>query len=104
FFIFTSEESMLEINKKFLDHNYHTDVISFDYSAEDKVRGEIYLGLETIRRNSVIYGSGIKEELVRVMIHGTLHLCGYRDEKKKDRERMLDRQEEKLKEFMELIK
>lgn len=103
-FILTSEESMLEINRKFLKHNYNTDVIAFNYSGEDTVSGEIYLGIETIRRNAVVYGSGIREEMVRVMIHGALHLCGYRDENGVERERMINRQEERLKEFIELKK
>jgi len=101
-FILTSEESMLEINRKFLNHDYDTDVISFDYSMVCEVSGEIYLGVDTIRRNAFLYGSGEREELVRVMIHGILHLCGYKDETVKDREKMFSKQEEKLKEFEEM--
>ena len=98
-FILTSDESLVEINRKFLKHDYYTDVITFDYSAEGKVNGEIYMSIDTIRRNAVSYKSGIKEELFRVMIHGILHLCGYRDEKAVERKRMFRRQEEELKEF-----
>lgn len=98
-FILTSDKKVLEINRKFLKHSYYTDVISFDYSVEGEVNGEIYMSVDTIRRNAVNYKSGIKEELLRVMIHGVLHLCGYRDEDLKDKEKMFNRQEQKLKEF-----
>jgi len=98
-FILTSDEKVLEINRRFLKHDYYTDVISFDYSAEGEVNGEIYMSVDTIRRNAVSFKSGIKEELLRVMIHGVLHLCGYRDEDVKDKEKMFARQEQKLREF-----
>jgi rRNA maturation RNase YbeY len=98
-FILTGDEKVLEINRRFLKHDYYTDIISFDYSAEGEVNGEIYMSVDTIRRNAVSYKSGIKEELLRVMIHGVLHLCGYRDEDVKDKEKMFARQEQKLKEF-----
>jgi len=98
-FIFTSDEKVLEINRKFLKHDYYTDVISFDYSTEGEVTGEIYMSVDTIKKNAVSYKSTIKEELLRVMIHGVLHLCGYRDEDVKDREKMFTRQEQTLKEF-----
>jgi len=100
-FILTSDESMLEINRKFLNHDYHTDVISFDWSKLGKVQGEIYLGFDTISRNASMYGVRVREELVRVMIHGTLHLCGYLDGNEKERENMLSIQEKHLKEFMQ---
>lgn len=103
-FILSGKEAMLEINRKFLNHDYHTDVISFDSSKEGKVHGEIYMGFETISRNAVLYGIGRKDELVRVMIHGTLHLCGYTDGNDKEREKMFKRQEQLLKEYMETKK
>jgi probable rRNA maturation factor len=101
-FILTNDETLVEINRRFLKHDYFTDVITFDYSAERKVDGEIYMSIDTIRRNALSYKSGIKEELFRVMIHGILHLCGYRDERKKDRKEMFNRQEKKLREFKKM--
>jgi rRNA maturation RNase YbeY len=98
-FIITSDESLVEINMKFLKHDYYTDVITFDYSADRKVNGEIYMSIDTISRNALSYKSGVRQELYRVMIHGVLHLCGYKDEKREDRKKMIRRQEEKLKEF-----
>ena len=103
-FILTNDETLGEINRKFLKHDYYTDVIAFDYSSEEAVSGEIYMSLDTIRRNAQDYGSGIKEELFRVMIHGILHLCGYRDGRKDERDRMFRRQETKLKEFEKMTK
>jgi probable rRNA maturation factor len=98
-FILTSDEKVLEINREFLKHNYYTDVISFDYSEKGLVCGEIYMSIDTIRRNTKIFKSGIREELLRVMIHGVLHLCGYRDGNKKEREIMFTVQEETMKKF-----
>jgi rRNA maturation RNase YbeY len=98
-FILTGDETLVEINKKFLKHEYYTDVITFDYSSEGAVNGEIYMSIDTIKRNSREYKSRIKEELFRVMIHGVLHLCGYRDKGKGERNKMFSRQEQKLKEF-----
>ncbi len=98
-FILTGDETLMEINRKFLKHEYYTDVITFDYSSEGAVNGEIYMSIDTIKRNSREYKSGIREELFRVMIHGVLHLCGYRDKRKEERNNMFSRQEQKLKEF-----
>jgi rRNA maturation RNase YbeY len=99
-FILTGDESMLEMNRKFLNHDYHTDVICFDWSEAGRINGEIYLGFETICRNASLYGTGVREELIRVMIHGTLHLCGYNDEYSADREKMFGRQEKLLGEYL----
>ncbi len=98
-FIFTDDKTELEINKQFLRHNYYTDVISFDYSEGNKVNGEIYISAETLKNNSLIYSTGLKEELLRVMIHGVLHLCGYNDNSKESKELMFGRQEGLLREF-----
>ena len=98
-FIFTDDETELEINRKFLGHDYYTDVITFDYSDGNKINGEIYISTETLKKNARIYNAGMKEELLRVMIHGILHLCGYNDDGKKSKELMSGRQEELLIEF-----
>ncbi|MCX5719185.1 MAG: rRNA maturation RNase YbeY, partial [Nitrospirae bacterium] len=98
-FIFTNDHNILDINRKFLRHDYYTDVISFDYSKGNIVNGEIYISVETLKNNAILYNMGMKEELLRVMIHGILHLCGYRDESKKAKDLMFGRQEKILKEF-----
>ena len=99
-FIFTSEEGMLKINREFLDHDYYTDVISFGYGTGKKISGEIYMGIETIRKNSVLFNVSLKEEVVRIMIHGTLHLMGYLDNEKEERNKMIAIQEKLVNEFM----
>lgn len=98
-FIITSDKVVRDINKRYLEHDYDTDVISFDYSAGKVANGEIYISIDTVRRNAFDYKVALREELVRVMIHGILHICGYRDGNKRDRDIMFERQESSLKEF-----
>jgi probable rRNA maturation factor len=98
-FIFTNDETELDINRKFLRHDYYTDVISFDYSAGNIVDGEIYISADTLKRNASEYNVNINEEILRVMIHGVLHLCGYRDNCERNKDAMLRKQEERLEEF-----
>lgn len=87
-FIITSDSEEKKINIEFLKHNYFTDVIAFDYSCEDKISGEIYISIDTVERNSHNYNISLKEEVLRVMIHGLLHLCGYNDNSVKKRNEM----------------
>jgi probable rRNA maturation factor len=102
-FIFTSDEIVRNINRKFLEHDYNTDVISFDYSSGKIVNGEIYISIDSVKRNALKYSVTISEELLRVIIHGVLHLCGYNDGNKNDRDFMFERQENRLKEFRKEI-
>lgn len=92
-FIFTNDQNLRNINLRFLEHDYFTDVIAFDYSDENIINGEIYLSIETVRRNAEEYRVCIGEEVIRVMVHGTLHLCGYRDGTRKEKELMTGKQE-----------
>jgi len=71
---------LLDINKKFLKHNFFTDIITFQYSKKNApVEGEIFISVETVRKNARQFVVTIKDELHRVIIHGALHLCGYGD-------------------------
>lgn len=81
-FIFCSDEFLLNINKTFLQHDYYTDVITFDLTESELIVGEIYISIETVKSNAVIHNSTFKDELLRVMFHGCLHLCGYNDKRK----------------------
>ena len=92
-FILADDTTVLEVNREFLKHDYYTDVISFNNSVGDTVNGEIYISIDTVKRNAREYGCRIIEETVRVMIHGVLHLCGYEDTGEEDRIRMFERQE-----------
>ncbi|MFZ0282283.1 MAG: rRNA maturation RNase YbeY [Bacteroidales bacterium] len=98
-FVFTNDEKLLGININFLGHDYYTDVISFVDSSDVLVGGEVYISIDTVNRNALTYGVSRYEEVLRVMIHGTLHLCGYKDGTEGERDMMTERQEMNLKEF-----
>jgi rRNA maturation RNase YbeY len=91
-FIFVNDQTLLDINKEFMGHNYFTDIITFDYNINKTVNSEIYISLETVFKNSIKYNVSFKIELLRVMVHGILHLIGYDD--KTDYEIKLMREEE----------
>ena len=78
-YIFCSDENELEVNRTFLQHEYYTDVITFDYSTEDVINGDIFISLDTVRSNAEEVGADFKEELMRIIIHGVLHLTGQAD-------------------------
>jgi rRNA maturation RNase YbeY len=86
--IFTSDLSLRNINKEFLQHDYYTDVVAFDSGSSEVVSGEIYISIDTVRLNALNYNVSLRDEVLRVMFHGVLHLCGYRDKKVDQRERM----------------
>lgn len=98
-FIFTNDEKMLEMNVGFLKHDYYTDVISFVYNKGDQITGEVYISIDTVKRNALLYKVKLNEETLRVLIHGTLHLCGYSDGTKEERKRMEEKQEMTLEKF-----
>ena len=83
-YFFIDDDSQRNINSEFLEHDYNTDVITFDYSSGKKIRGEIYIAIETVKRNSVNYKTKFRQEYLRVMIHGLLHLAGYNDKSEDD--------------------
>lgn len=87
-YIFCSDEDLLEINQEFLQHNTYTDIITFDYSDENFISGEIYVSIERVNENASAFQVTFEQELARVVIHGVLHLCGYKDKKKEDLQTM----------------
>lgn len=98
-FIILGNEDMLEINREFLAHDYYTDVIAFDYGNGNEVTGEIYLGIETIRKNAKQYNKALIGELMRVIIHGVLHITGYDDREEKDKRVMREKEDYYLERF-----
>lgn len=79
--IFTSNEYLLSVNRDYLNHNYHTDVITFGYNEEKLISGDIFVSVEQVKINALSFNFPFEEELSRVVIHGVLHLLGFRDEK-----------------------
>ena len=77
--IFCSDPYLLEINRKYLGHDYYTDIITFDYSEGDTISGDLFISVDTVRSNAEYYSADFKDELDRVIVHGVLHLIGYDD-------------------------
>ncbi len=96
-FVFCSDERLLEMNQEYLNHDYYTDIISFDLS-EDKttVVGDIYISYERVKENAKNLNTTLMNELHRVIFHGALHLCGYKDKTKSDIAQMRGKEEEYL--------
>lgn len=78
-YIFCNDDRILEVNKEFLGHDYYTDIITFDYSEPGVVSGDMFISLETVETNSFKFHTSYDKELMRVIIHGVLHLCGIND-------------------------
>ena len=96
-FVFCSDEYLLDINKQYLNHDTYTDIVTFDSSEEEEViSGDIFISIERIRENAAKFGVTERDELHRVIIHGVLHLCGYYDKKKEDKELMTAKENEYL--------
>ena len=78
-YIFCSDKKILEVNKEYLKHGYYTDIITFDYSENNVISGDIFISVDTVRTNAEKFGDTYSNELHRVIIHGILHLCGIDD-------------------------
>ncbi len=99
-YIFCSDRRLLEINRQFLQHDFYTDIITFPLSDPGHpINGEIYISVDRVRDNAATFGSSIQRELLRVIFHGALHLCGYKD--KTPREKKLMRKMEDV--YLELF-
>jgi probable rRNA maturation factor len=96
-YIFCSDKYLIQLNKKFLDHNFYTDIITFDNSSEKKkISADIFISIDSVKTNAQKFGSSFKDELHRVMIHGALHLLGYKDKTEKDQRAMRSKENEML--------
>lgn len=90
--IFCSDEHLLQMNKEYLDHDYYTDIITFDYTEDTLVSGDLFISIDRVLDNANQFNVAFQDELHRVCVHGLLHLCGYKD--KSDSEELLMRSKE----------
>lgn len=95
-YIFCDDEKILEVNRQYLQHDYYTDIITFDYTVGDKVSGDLFISLDTVRTNAEQFEQPYERELHRVIIHGILHLCGINDKGPGEREIMEQHENEAL--------
>jgi rRNA maturation RNase YbeY len=91
-YIFCSDKRVLDINRQFLKHDYYTDIITFDLSESAVITAEVYISVDRVRDNAKTLGVSFQQELHRVIFHGALHLCGYGDKTKKEREVMREKE------------
>lgn len=91
--IFCSDNYILDINQRFLSHDYFTDIITFDYCEGDKLSGDLFISVDSVKENSIQYGTEFNDELNRVMVHGILHLIGYDDHTKAQQKQMRQKED-----------
>jgi rRNA maturation RNase YbeY len=98
-YIFCDDEALLEMNRTYLQHDYYTDILTFDYGSQMELKGDLFLSVDRIRDNAAQLGISFEEEVRRVMIHGVLHLMGYSDHNETEKADMRAREEECLQLF-----
>jgi rRNA maturation RNase YbeY len=82
--IFCDDEKILEVNKEYLTHDYYTDIITFDYSLNQIISGDLFISIDRVKENADMFSKSFENELMRVVFHGVLHLCGYNDKSEED--------------------
>ena len=95
-YIFCDDEYLLEINKEHLQHDYYTDIISFDYTVGNEINGDMFISVDRVKENAQDFNVTFEEELKRVIVHGVLHYCGYKDKSEDDVFLMRSKEDEKL--------
>ena len=98
-YIFCDDDYLLEINQQYLEHDTLTDIISFDYSVGNEINGDIFVSVERVKENASDYKVTFDEEIQRVLVHGILHYCGYKDKTEADELAMRAKEDEKMKMF-----
>ncbi len=87
-YIFCDDEYLKDINNKYLQHDYYTDIVTFDYCKENNISGDMFISVERVQENSVLFECNFENELLRVMVHGLLHLLGHKDKTESETETM----------------
>ena len=98
-YIFCDDEYLLKLNEEYLNHDTLTDIISFDYSVGNELHGDIFISIERVRENATDFNVAFENELKRVMAHGVLHYCGYKDKTESDEHIMRSKEDEKIRMF-----
>ncbi len=98
-YIFCDDDYLVEINQQYLNHDTLTDIISFDYSIGNELHGDIFISIERVRENASDFAVTFEDELKRVLVHGVLHYCGYKDKSEEDEQIMRAKEEEKMQLF-----
>lgn len=91
--IFCSDPYLLDINLRYLNHDYYTDIITFDYSTGNTISGDLFISVDTVRENAEFYGVSFDDELNRVIVHGVLHLMGYDDHTDEEQKQMREKED-----------
>lgn len=94
--VFCSDEFLLGVNKQYLNHDYYTDIITFDYSEGGVVSGDLFISVDRVSENAADFGVVFQDELHRVCVHGVLHLCGYKDKTPEDENQMRKKEDQML--------
>jgi rRNA maturation RNase YbeY len=92
-YIFCTDNALLDINRKYLKHDFYTDIITFDLSDEDKIVAEIYISIDRVRENARNIGVSFNSEIHRIILHGALHLCGYNDKTKSEKDKIRSKED-----------
>ena len=101
--IFCSDNYILDINQRYLQHDYFTDIITFDYCEGKTLSGDLFISVDTVRENALFYGTEFDDELNRVIVHGLLHLIGYDDHSEEDQKTMRSKEDYYLAQREKLI-
>lgn len=103
-YVFCSDAFVLDINKRFLNHNFYTDIISFDLSEQKgRLIGDVYISIDRVKENAKTEGNLYTHELLRVIFHGALHFCGYKDKKPADQKMMRSMEDKWLKAYLKIV-
>ncbi len=100
-YVFCNDEYLLKINKEYLNHDYYTDIITFPYKQGLEIESDIFISIDRIRENALTFESSFERELLRVIVHGLLHLLGYKDKSEKEKNEMRQKEDWAIDKFLE---